>query len=196
MSNKVRRKINSLINKILILFLFCFSIVFADGDFDVSLISILPIEDQSIQEGDTLEIPIFVHGFELIENYEYQFLTDNDCSIIDSVDIVSNDNSTGEFTQTLIPVGDGFGFCNINITFEFWEVDSDSNQVLTSYFLAIIPENNPPNIISTPDSTATEDIEWMKIMEQGYKINTILVDFVERSVDTIDDYNYLSNKYM
>jgi len=51
-----------------------------------------------------------------------------------------------------------------------------------------IKENTPHQLV--------EDIEWLKILEQGYKINTILVDFVERSVDTIDDYNYLSNKYM
>jgi 3-deoxy-manno-octulosonate cytidylyltransferase (CMP-KDO synthetase) len=36
-----------------------------------------------------------------------------------------------------------------------------------------------------------EDIEWLKIIEQGFKINTILVDHVERGVDTVEDYNYL-----
>jgi len=40
-----------------------------------------------------------------------------------------------------------------------------------------------------------EDIEWMKIMEQGYKINSVEVNDSERGVDTIDDYNYLVNKY-
>ena len=40
-----------------------------------------------------------------------------------------------------------------------------------------------------------EDIEWLKIIERGYKINTIFSEKMERGVDTIDDYNYLKNKY-
>jgi 3-deoxy-D-manno-octulosonate cytidylyltransferase len=40
-----------------------------------------------------------------------------------------------------------------------------------------------------------EDIEWMKIMEQGFKINSVEVEESERGVDTIEDYNYLINKY-
>ena len=40
-----------------------------------------------------------------------------------------------------------------------------------------------------------EDIEWLKIIEQGYKVNTIFVDSLEKSVDTIEDYTYLFNKY-
>ena len=40
-----------------------------------------------------------------------------------------------------------------------------------------------------------EDIEWMKILEQGFKINTIFSHKLERGVDTIEDYNYLKNKY-
>ena len=40
-----------------------------------------------------------------------------------------------------------------------------------------------------------EDIEWLKIIEQGYKINTIFVEDCERGVDTIDDYDYLLKKY-
>jgi 3-deoxy-manno-octulosonate cytidylyltransferase (CMP-KDO synthetase) len=41
----------------------------------------------------------------------------------------------------------------------------------------------------------TEDIEWLKIIEQGFKINTIIVDKVEHGLDTIEDYEYLFNKY-
>ena len=41
-----------------------------------------------------------------------------------------------------------------------------------------------------------EDIEWLKIIEQGYKINTIFVDHAERGVDTIEDYEYLKSKYI
>lgn len=40
-----------------------------------------------------------------------------------------------------------------------------------------------------------EDIEWLKIIEQGFKINTIFSEEMERGVDTIEDYRYLKNKY-
>lgn len=40
-----------------------------------------------------------------------------------------------------------------------------------------------------------EDIEWMKIIEQGYKINSVCIGNSERGVDTIEDYNYLVKKY-
>ena len=40
-----------------------------------------------------------------------------------------------------------------------------------------------------------EDIEWMKIMENGYEIVSTLVNEAEISVDTIHDYEYLINKY-
>ena len=40
-----------------------------------------------------------------------------------------------------------------------------------------------------------EDIEWLKIIEQGYKINTIFTEKTERGIDTIEDYNYLKIKY-
>ena len=40
-----------------------------------------------------------------------------------------------------------------------------------------------------------EDIEWMKIMEQGFKINAVEIKEHEIGVDTIDDFNYLKKKY-
>ena len=40
-----------------------------------------------------------------------------------------------------------------------------------------------------------EDIEWLKLIEQGYKVNTIFSSKLERGVDTIEDYNYLISKY-
>ena len=40
-----------------------------------------------------------------------------------------------------------------------------------------------------------EDIEWMKIIEQGYHINSVCVDEQECGIDTMDDYNYLLSKY-
>ena len=41
----------------------------------------------------------------------------------------------------------------------------------------------------------TEDIEWLKILEDGYKINSILVNNSEKGVDTMEDYLYLKSKY-
>ena len=41
----------------------------------------------------------------------------------------------------------------------------------------------------------SEDIEWLKIIESGNKINSTQVDFSEISVDTREDYNYLVAKY-
>lgn len=40
-----------------------------------------------------------------------------------------------------------------------------------------------------------EDIEWLKIMEKGYKLKAIMCDKMETGIDTIEDYNYLKNKY-
>ena len=51
------------------------------------------------------------------------------------------------------------------------------------------------NITSNTDNQLIEDIEWLKILEHGLKINTIFSDKMERGVDTIGDYKYLKNKY-
>ena len=59
----------------------------------------------------------------------------------------------------------------------------NENYLLHNYF-----NNNTPLQLC-------EDIEWMKIMEQGFKINAVEVAEHEIGVDTIDDYNYLKNKY-
>ena len=40
-----------------------------------------------------------------------------------------------------------------------------------------------------------EDIEWLKILEQGYKIHVVFGNKMERGIDTPDDYEYLCNKY-
>lgn len=41
----------------------------------------------------------------------------------------------------------------------------------------------------------SEDIEWLKIIEMGYRIKSYKVDSYEIGINTIDDYNYLSKKY-
>ena len=40
-----------------------------------------------------------------------------------------------------------------------------------------------------------EDIEWMKILEQGYIMNCVKIDNHEIGVDKIKDYKYLKKKY-
>ena len=59
----------------------------------------------------------------------------------------------------------------------------DSNYLLEQY-----KNNNTPLQL-------TEDIEWLKIIEQGFKINSVKVNNHEIGIDTITDYNYLKNKY-
>ena len=53
------------------------------------------------------------------------------------------------------------------------------------------------NHFSLPNTTnqLLEDIEWLKIIEQGFKINTIFSEEMERGVDTLEDYEYLKKKY-
>jgi len=41
----------------------------------------------------------------------------------------------------------------------------------------------------------SEDIEWLKIIEQGYRLKSYRVDSSEIGVNTPDDFNYLSKKY-
>lgn len=56
------------------------------------------------------------------------------------------------------------------------------------YLLEHFIKPNTPNQL-------LEDIEWLKIIEQGFKVNTIISEVLERGVDTIEDYNYLINKF-
>ena len=56
------------------------------------------------------------------------------------------------------------------------------------YLLNEYSKENTKNQIS-------EDIEWLKILEQGYKINAVLVNNYEIGVNTKEDYDYLINKY-
>ncbi len=59
----------------------------------------------------------------------------------------------------------------------------DKNYLLNHYNL----QNTPYQLI--------EDIEWLKIIESGFKINSIIWEKMETGVDTIEDYNYLRGKY-
>ncbi len=50
-------------------------------------------------------------------------------------------------------------------------------------------------LIENTENQLLEDIEWLKLIEQGYKVNTIFTERLERGVDTPDDYKYLLEKY-
>lgn len=41
-----------------------------------------------------------------------------------------------------------------------------------------------------------EDIEWLKIIEQGFKIKSTCIDDYEIGVNLLEDYNYLLDKYI
>ena len=55
-----------------------------------------------------------------------------------------------------------------------------------------------PLYLEHPDTPAqiAEDIEWLKILEMGYKIKSYKVPYYEIGVNTQDDFNYLSKKYL
>ena len=59
----------------------------------------------------------------------------------------------------------------------------NTNYLLNEY----IKENTPLQLC--------EDIEWLKVIEQGHKIKSFEVYNFERGINTIEDYNYLNNKY-
>ena len=59
----------------------------------------------------------------------------------------------------------------------------DTNYLLTEY------------LNSNTKYQLAEDIEWMKILEDSYRINSVLIDNHEIGIDTEDDYNYLIKKY-
>ena len=50
-----------------------------------------------------------------------------------------------------------------------------------------LKENTPAQL--------TEDIEWLKVIEQGYKLKSFEVKSSEIGINTTEDYNYLSAKY-
>lgn len=56
------------------------------------------------------------------------------------------------------------------------------------YLINNFMENNTPLQLQ-------EDIEWLKILEDGFKITSSCVNNYEIGVNTLDDYNYLIKKY-
>ena len=41
----------------------------------------------------------------------------------------------------------------------------------------------------------SEDIEWLKIIEQGHSIHILFGNKMERGVDTQEDFDFLNKKY-
>ena len=56
-----------------------------------------------------------------------------------------------------------------------------------SYLNTYLQKNTPCQLC--------EDIEWLKVIELGDKINSVLVEESEISIDTDDDYKYILKKY-
>lgn len=50
-------------------------------------------------------------------------------------------------------------------------------------------------MIENTQHQLNEDIEWLKILENRYRINVSVVDNPERGIDTIEDYKYFTDKY-
>ena len=103
--------------------------------------------------------------------------------------------STG---KVVVDKNNNIMYCSMNIIPSSKKSDIDDNHsYISNAGLFVFDKKYLLNDFIKENTThqLVEDIEWLKILEQGYKINTILVDFVERSVDTLDDYTYLCNKY-
>jgi len=60
--------------------------------------------------------------------------------------------------------------------------------VFKKWYLDIFEKEDTP-------AQLTEDIEWLKIIEQSYKIKSFEVDESEIGVNTFEDYQYLKRKY-
>ena len=98
--------------------------------------------------------------------------------------------------------------CSLNKNSKFWSAsqniieENKPNFKKCNYYAHIglfvfdleYLKNNYYNKPNTP-LQLEEDIEWLKILEQGYKINAVLVNNYEIGVNTKEDYDYLINKY-
>ena len=103
--------------------------------------------------------------------------------------------STG---KVVVDKNNNIMYCSRNIIPSSKKSDIDDNySYISNAGLFIFDKKYLLNEFIKENTThqLVEDIEWLKVLEQGYKINTILIDFVERSVDTLDDYTYLCKKY-
>lgn len=69
---------------------------------------------------------------------------------------------------------------------------------LTHIGIFIFKRDFLPEFLRHPNTPLqlSEDIEWLKIMEMGYRIKSFLYrEHYEIGVNTMEDYNYLVNKY-
>jgi 3-deoxy-manno-octulosonate cytidylyltransferase (CMP-KDO synthetase) len=98
--------------------------------------------------------------------------------------IINNNNDIMYASRGMIPYTKDGTKCN---NYEY------ISHVGAFVFRRIFLENYM-NTENTPAQLA-EDIEWLKILELGYKIKSYCVTFAEIGVNTFDDYNYLLTKY-
>lgn len=76
-----------------------------------------------------------------------------------------------------------------------------SSPIMTSYNghigLFIFRKSYLPKFLTDENTSAqlSEDIEWLKIIEHGYKIKSYEVDSYEIGINTKEDYEYLLKKY-
>jgi 3-deoxy-manno-octulosonate cytidylyltransferase (CMP-KDO synthetase) len=98
--------------------------------------------------------------------------------------VLSKNNNIMYCSRNIIPSGKKTDIIENNEYYIHIGIFVYDRKYLLEYFCL---ENTPLQLC--------EDIEWMKIMEQGFIIISEKVKSAEISVDTIDDYNYLLNKY-
>ena len=98
--------------------------------------------------------------------------------------VADNHNNIMYCSRNIIPIsktGNPCGHHDYNIHVGIFLFNKD---YLLEHYMT---ENTPLQMV--------EDIEWLKILEQGYKIHVVFGNKMERGIDTPDDYEYLCNKY-
>jgi len=74
---------------------------------------------------------------------------------------------------------------------------NDSFEYMGHIGIFVFRKNYLPRFLNHQNTQAQlmEDIEWLKIIEMGYRIKSYQVENSEIGVNTIEDYKYLKNKY-
>lgn len=97
--------------------------------------------------------------------------------------VVNKNNDIIYCSRNIIPSNKKREISDIEYNIHVGVFVFDANYLMNEY----TKENTPLQL--------EEDIEWLKIIEQGYRVNTILSNKLERGIDTQEDYEYLLNKY-
>ena len=88
-------------------------------------------------------------------------------------------------------------YCSRNVIPSNKKLEINKNQPYYGHIGVFIFDRNYLTEYMKQNTTyqLEEDIEWLKIIENGYSINSSLVANVEIGVNTQEDYNYLEKKY-